>query len=260
VDQPSLENPRAKLDRADEHLADLQIEADAYREREPYSVATEFHPDGFVIARLRLREPPPLRLGLILGDALSNWRSAFDNLAYQLILLGGRTPGKRETIGFPIFDKPRSFEAVGRKRIRGIRDDHADIIESLQPYPGRQGPQIGALSLLNAYVNADKHRAIHPTLMVFANAEAFARSFRREPVEAEFKLAIDPVGYGRPFEDGMELARIYFLDSVPDPPVQIQAHFPVEIAFGEDRLRLKALPSIRHHLRAIVRRFESDFP
>jgi hypothetical protein len=96
-------------------------EANAFRERNPFSVTNEERAKDLDVARLRMRESPPLRLGLLFGDVLANWRSALDNLAYQLILLNGRIPGERETIGFPLFESQRSFKAVGVKRIRGWR-------------------------------------------------------------------------------------------------------------------------------------------
>jgi hypothetical protein len=259
----SLENPRAKLARADEHFAELHAVARAFTERDPYTIDDEIRPDGLHVSRVRISEYPPARLGLLFGEVLSNWRSALDNLAYQLILLNGRTPGERETVGFPIFDKERSFHAVGVKRIRGVRAEHAAIIEGLQPYSGRQDPTVRTLGILSAYHNADKHRAIFPSLGVFVNPHEFGRSFRREPIDNEFRLWIDPVGFGRPLQDGMELAHIRLLDPLPEPPPKLEATPTAEIAFGSADLRplrLKALPTMRWHVHVAVECFASDFP
>jgi hypothetical protein len=256
----SLDNPHAKLARADEHLAELHSEAVAFGERDPYTITDEIRADRVHVARLRVTEYPPARLGLLFGEILGNWRSALDLLAYQLIRLGGRVPGERENTGFPIFDNERGFKKAGVKRIRGVRNEHAAIIESLQPYPGRQDPTARALGVLRTYRNADEHRAIHPSLGVFASAEEFAGSLRREPIDNEFRLEIDPVGIGRPLKDGMEIAHIRLLDKLPDPQPKLKADPAVEIAFGQPPLRLKALPALRRHIHITVERFATDFP
>lgn len=91
---PSLDNPRAKLGRAEEHLKALDKEARAFGEHDPNSIVRELDTrDKWVIYRIRVAEEPPVRLGLIFGDYLYNLRSALDNLVWQLVLLAGGTPG-----------------------------------------------------------------------------------------------------------------------------------------------------------------------
>jgi hypothetical protein len=71
------------------------------------------------------------------------------------------------------------------------------------------------------------------------------RNFRREPVSAEFFFEFDPVGFGKPLEDGMDVAHLRFQIAGPQPQVKMESSLPVEIACGEDGLRMKALPTIR---------------
>jgi hypothetical protein len=248
-----LTNTLAKLARADEHLHSLDCEARAFGSREPYSITTERR-DGAYLARLTIREWPPLRLGLILGDVLYNWRSALDNMIHSLVLANDQTPTRRNS--FPIFQSQGDYNTRGVKCISGVNALHATVIESLQPYPDRADAAITALSLVNAHCNADKHAAIHPTFGAFTKPEDAARSIRREPVTTEFRFEFDPVGFNKPLEDGMTVARITPIGEPPQTKPRLSIHLPVEIAFGERGLALKALPAIRWHIHAIVSKFQ----
>lgn len=252
-----LTNSRAKLGRADEHLRELQAEARAFVETDPYSVVNEEREADLDVALLRVREYPPLRLGLILGDVLANWRSALDNLANELVVLNGKDPGTATS--FPIFSKQADFDRRGRKRIKDMSEEHARIVEALQPFQNETDPTTRALVALNEHVNADKHRAINPALTAIVDAQAYAASFCREPVDTEFYFEVDPVGFRARLEDGMELAHIRWHRPVPNPKPLMAAEFPVEIAFGEKGLSLKALPMIRWHINLVVECFAPDF-
>jgi hypothetical protein len=252
-----LINPRAKLGRADEHLRELHSEARAFVETDPFSVVNEERAADLDVALLRVREYPPLRLGLILGDVLANWRSALDNLANELVVLNGNDPGKRTS--FPIFSKRADFARQGSKWIKGMSEEHARIVEALQPFQNETDPTIRALVAVNEHVNVDKHRAINPALTAIVDAQAYAASFRREPIDTEFYFEVDPVGFGARLEDGMELAHIRWHQPVPNPKPLMAAEFPVEIAFGEKGLSLKALPVIRWQINLVVECFAPDF-
>lgn len=258
---PSLEGVWAKLGRADEHLQALNAEAEAWGEREPYTVVREREADSeWEIARLRVDEPPSIQLGLIVGDFFHNLRSSLDALVAQLLLLNKRTPGKRAS--FPIFERPRDFESDGRRRLKYVRAHHVNIIESLQPYPGRNDPRVRALAAVAAYSNLDKHRAVQPALSVL-NPDPNAIVARREPLHSEFTLEVRyGGGIGQPLHDGAEIARLRIADAralTPETKVKVEIGFPFEITFGEG-LRLKAVPSIRWYIVAVVGEFVADFP
>jgi hypothetical protein len=253
----SLTNTLAKLARADEHLVALDAEARALGSREPCTVTTEREREGSYVARVGIREPPPLRLGVILGDLLYNWRSALDNMIPPLIRLNKRTPGRSSN--FPVFDNEKAFKIRGVKRLGGVSEEHAAIIESLQPFPGRTDPMIASLKLVNERCNIDKHSAIQPALIAVRDAEATARSFRRGPVTTEFMFEFDPVGFNRPLADGMVLARITPIGQAPETKPKLEADVRFELAFGDRPLSLKALPAVRSHIHAIVGCFAPAF-
>jgi hypothetical protein len=252
-----LANARAKLGRADEHLRELRSEIQSFVETEPYRVVNVERATNLDVAVLAVRDFPPLRLGLILGDILANLRSALDNLVNELALLNGKDPGT--STSFPIFSNQADFDRRGRQRIKGLTQDQVEVIEHLQPFQNDRDPTICALATVNEYVNIDKHRAIHPTLTAFRDVRGYAESFRREGIDTHLRLDIDPVGFRRELEDGLELAHIIWRDPIPDPKPRMSAEFPIEVGFGRKGLRFEALPEIRWHINLVIECFARDF-
>jgi hypothetical protein len=78
-----------------------------------------------------VREEPPRRLGVPVGDAIQNIRNALAYLVYELSPAKYRCQGRT---GFPIYDDECLFEVEGRKQIRGITGDELRLIERYQPY------------------------------------------------------------------------------------------------------------------------------
>lgn len=235
----------------------MRDEIQAFVKTEPFSVVNEERAPDLDVARIAVRDYPPLKLGLIFGDVLANWRSALDNLVNELVRLNGHDPGT--SASFPIFSDPADFAGRGKKRIRGASREHAAIIEGLQPFQNDWDPTIQALRVVNKYVNADKHRAIHATFAAITDAHGYGASFRRDGTESAFNFVVDPVGFDRELEHGLEIAHIKWQRPAPDPKPLMSAEFPVEIAFGEDGLRFQKLPEIRWHIHVAVECFAPDF-
>ena len=77
-----------KFDHAVSHLKAFEVESNAFLESDPYNNRIEFehHQDGTSTAKihfLKVKEIPT-SIGLHLGDAIRNMRSALDHLAYAL--------------------------------------------------------------------------------------------------------------------------------------------------------------------------------
>jgi hypothetical protein len=254
----SLEGIRARLAWADEHLRALFDEARDYAGREPYVVVREREPEsGWEIARFKLREEPPPRLGLILGDFLHNLHATLDNLVAQLLLVNRRTPGGRHS--FPIFEDPADFESEGRRRLKYVRSDHVRAIEKLQPYAGRNDAGPGALRGLNLYSNLDKHRTLHAAYAVL-DPRPERLVIRREPFESEVVVHVEYTSAGKPLEDGAEVARFRAESVCPQPKTKMYVEFTIEMAFGEAGLALSALPQIRAEIGNVIELFAGDFP
>src|SRR5215212_3239531 len=106
-----LEGVRLKVIRAAEHLQTLDEENRAYFEGKPYEVVHERDEErSRHVYRFHVRQPPPLRLSILVGDCFHNIRSSLDHLAWQLVLADGGTPTKR------VFPSSRTKEVFESSR------------------------------------------------------------------------------------------------------------------------------------------------
>jgi hypothetical protein len=167
---------RLKLNRANEHLGDIEALTEPLRERREYPVVESMKPQHQGPRweyRLDLSSiQPPERLPILVGDYLFNIRSALDHLAVAF------APGKyRRRVSFPIFTTDPfardetsgdylDAEAAARwlSLTSGLPDDCIAAIKALQPYEAAalhgHTAEHHALALLSAFQNADKHREL----------------------------------------------------------------------------------------------------
>lgn len=156
---PVPESVRAKLDQAKLHLNSLNAEAARYLASYPGEVVP--NPDGdpnistFVY---RQRYAVPSRINLLAGDCIQNLRSAFDYLIWELVLIAGNIPTRKNM--FPVCHTLADFkEAKRRDQLTGIVAGSEALIESLQPYTHTQ-PAEHWLAILNELANINKHRRL----------------------------------------------------------------------------------------------------
>jgi hypothetical protein len=109
-------------------------------------------------------EPSPLHLGVIVGDFLHNLRCVLDHLVWQLVELNGAKPGKHNQ--FPIFDTPKAYKEKAGRYLRGVHPDHEALIETFQPYHLDGDPSYHYLAVLRNLSDIDKHRFVHPAVIV----------------------------------------------------------------------------------------------
>jgi hypothetical protein len=125
-----------KFNRSKEQFDQLRAEIDAFYNADPrphFSLGG-FDADAWEwVERFQVREEPPLRLGVILGDCLHNLRSALDHLAWQVTRLDGGTPN--DTTQFPIASRSEEqFEAMAARRIPGLSPRHRAMVKRAQPF------------------------------------------------------------------------------------------------------------------------------
>ena len=164
----------AKIDRGFEHLAELEAEVGAFFRDKPYRIVHK--PDkkpGWHVAVFRIDREPPIRLGLVAGEAFGQFRSALDHLMSQLIIIRRpQTAGKTHE-NFPICDERVKFMGASgngpSSRIRkAVRPAHFALVKSLQPYqPVKRDPtgrlsEQAALALIQWFTNLDKHELVRP--------------------------------------------------------------------------------------------------
>jgi hypothetical protein len=165
---PDLESARRKLDRANEHVVEIQREITRWGKLQanglPFRQTTEYDAQltGLWIKVESIADPPPI-LSLILGDALSNARSSLDHAAWQMVQHGTSTnlkPGDEHKVYFPIFDTLDEFNRILPERLPGLRPAEEAIVRRYQPYT-RGNPLEHPLAVLREFSNSDKHRNIH---------------------------------------------------------------------------------------------------
>jgi hypothetical protein len=146
---------RRKLIRANEHLESIReaLVRCAYGDCE---IVPEQDADTNIgLLRLRLPKPPGC-LSPLIGDFLFNARASLDHLVWQLV---ESTPARKHTVKnmFPICSTPEAFaDQVRRHRLDGVPEKAPAIVETLQPYFGRNNP----LRRMADLHELDKHRML----------------------------------------------------------------------------------------------------
>jgi hypothetical protein len=225
---------RIKVQRAREHIRDLEIEVRSFLGTNPYRVGTKRDPQTrrliYYLVEVR---PVPERIGAIVGDVLQNLRSALDHLAYQLFRRG---PGITDSspaghVYFPISDDAAKHQTGSQGKVHGMGQDAIDAIDATRPYKGGND----ALWHLHKLNNIDKHRFVITVGTAFCSLDLGAHAFEKlaelvpalakmEPLHAFFK----PGDRMFPLKVGDEL----FIDA-PDAKENQKMQFRFEVAFGE---------------------------
>jgi hypothetical protein len=270
----SLESPRLKLGRADEHLDVLDEELRVFFKSYAYPKLLEHTLDGpwhVVLANPPAKPlPPPPRLSLICGDAIQNLRAALDHLVWQLVLLEGNRPGGWTK--FPITTHVNDFNSSVRvpkdpkkhpSPLQGITvdSDAWTLIEEAQPYKGGQmgkDPAIHELSFLAFLSNTDKHRTLMSQL-VFPGRATLRDiiDFNPDASIVEYRVPNQPLS----LIEKTEVIRVRFLEPGPDPQVRVKRKLPVQPTFGDrtKQVQLFTIKHIRGHVRRFIDRFERFF-
>jgi hypothetical protein len=151
-----FESAYQKVERADQHITDLQVACDTFTNRLQNFGFYVDRQSNEMIVEVRLNEPIPTGLPLIIGDAVHNLRTALDHATWELI---GIDSGKQNrSLAFPARRVRDDFEAVC-SQMATPRDDTKEFFAAFETYPTGQGENLFGLNLLN---NADKHQILTP--------------------------------------------------------------------------------------------------
>lgn len=101
--------------------------------------------------------------GLLIGDAIHNFRGALDHLVWQLALEHheGRRPPDHRRIQFPILQRAADFKQ--RFPSLQVAAEHEPILARFQPYRGGHGKHLARLRDLS---NEDKHQVLTPLVLL----------------------------------------------------------------------------------------------
>lgn len=226
MSEDRLRGPRLKIERADEHIRELETAIKRFHESNPYEIVREVNAKtGDLEYWVRLRALPPARLASITGDAIHNLRSALDLLWCQLVEARGKTVAQSDT--FVISASRNKFEAAFKGVKQRIPGPARATIDALKPYDGGHD----GLWRLHQLDVIDKHRLL---LAVFASNEAVILTMKMTVPWQEEPIAFPPLGLrpaDRRVEDGTVLYRVPVGQDVSE--IHEEPQFRIDIALDE---------------------------
>lgn len=226
-----LDSIYAKIDRASEHIRNLNAEINTLIDGDAYRIVSEPEGDARKSSIRVIGTEPPLRLAVVAGEIVHQLRSSLDHLVCQLAIANGK-PVKRSH-QFPICDTPGKFKAACKRgNIKGLSASARSLIEGRQPYKKGEDIKKNFLYLLREMDDADKHRLL-PVVAALANVlelrigdDSGVRP-KDDPIQI---VGLDPPKKAqRPTREGTEIQRIYFGD--PEPNVKVTGKPVVEVVF-----------------------------
>jgi hypothetical protein len=206
VDDVDLTGVQGKLRRAEAHLRTLHEAVVAYLGPALEMVSYPcVEPVGVSFYAL-VNEPPPVDLGVILGDFVHNLRSALDHLMWQVVIMRGATPGRWTQ--YPIYDTPAEFErrvtrpaAEGKKSpMLGCPPWVVAWIETGQPYQQPEEGKVHTLAILRDFSNTDKHQVLHAAV---AAVQLEMPTVHHATVQGHLDVLAGPI------RDGAPIARLH---------------------------------------------------
>lgn len=224
---------RQKLSRARTHITEIEKLISAYIKRRPFSwVTADSEEDGCTDIRLKIDEPIPLEIAVVVGDALHNMRSSLDNLASALAVHNGVTSNSiLRNVYFPIGQNKKDFEDACTSLVPFIGQSSASAVSKTEVFIGGKGE---VLKRLGEMSNADKHRLLIPTVPAmegtlrigFADSEPLPADF-----EGEVEFCLGELGNGKiPAKDG-DLLLTYRQASDPRFFISYQPALTVSLDF-----------------------------
>ncbi len=166
-----LEAHLLRLGRAYGHLETMGELIEAFLEENRYRLRDDFQFDEgswwYVGFTVEWPDPSP-EWGLLIGEAMHQFRSTLDNLVWSLVSANEERPS--DTSAFPICSSEGDWikRVVHTRRgkdtsppLMGVSDDAFDAIHDRQPYKRRKNAKRHPLAILNWLSNVDKHQVAH---------------------------------------------------------------------------------------------------
>lgn len=211
---------RVKVERAKQHLRDLEVARNSFINGNPYRIEREYDPQtGYNTYRVFDIQTPPAEIGLLAGDVIHNLRSALDHLAYQLVYVNGATHSKQTA--FPIWDSDSEYNAQRARRVKGMAQSAIDAIDASEPYQGGKGAGLWVLHYLDI---ADKHHALLTPLINVTEASFTIPGFWERDYKGVGGVAFP--NFGKSLKDGDVVA-------IREATMDNDMNLTLDIAFTE---------------------------
>lgn len=219
-----LDGANLQLNRALEHFETLQASISEFLNADGYLPVQEFDPESRRnLFRLTIRQKPPAKWGVLIGECTGAMRAALNYLAWELsILYSGDPPPRANRIEFPIFYDRGDYSALAGPKIDAIDPSQRAIIESLQPYHRSPDPSQHPLWLLHKLRNDHDHRRLHLAAAATNDAGFLIGQFGG-PYNAYIRGGI--------LEDGAVIG--WLEPHTPEPIVDVHFEVVVDVAFAQ---------------------------
>ncbi len=153
-----FENSRLKIQRGNEHIKQLKLLVECYVTDNPYRIAINSDAQGGITVAVKSSAPMPSAIGLVIGDAIHNLRTALDHATWELIGIDNGTQDRWTKLPASATGKV-DYESACRG-LKTPREDTKQFFVDLEVYSGSRSP----LYPLHVLDNTDKHMVLLPLL------------------------------------------------------------------------------------------------
>jgi hypothetical protein len=253
----------SKFSRAYEHLQQIDNRIRWFLDMKPYRFVREYkpepdhpNPDRFYQLVMHAPVAPPHELPALIGDCLMNFRSALDHLIYDVALKHTKRTeiADEKRLQFAIYDNAGQFTSWEGEMVKKnlLPPDVLGRLKSFQPYQGwDQEPTTlerhlsrNTLWILNALVNADKHRAFMPVTQLYVESLTVASRLPGLPT----------VAITGSFKHGDVIFPYAWHADTPDVELSLQNDLAPDVAFGDEwPARGMPVSLLLHHLGEHIR-------
>lgn len=190
-----------KLQRAHEHLKELEARVAGWRDTAGRSVFGESDPEdpGYQIFYFQNDPIPAETLSSTIGDVVHNLRASLDHLCFELAtaFTGRLSPKQAAAATFPIHRNEGDFRSAASELLGLVGSEAAAIIQRLQPCYTRpdKGPEWDLLWQLQEMAAADQREvpAVVNTVVGRWSLEAIV-PMDFDPAGVWFRTGIPPKG------------------------------------------------------------------
>lgn len=266
-----LEAHLLRLGRAYGHLETLADHMDEFVEEHRDLLADEFHlEDGawwYIVHTVEWPDPSP-EWGLLIGEAMHQFRATLDNLVWSLVEANDSKPS--DTCAFPIcstqIDWTRRVLHTRRTRdpnspLVGVSEEAFAAIDDRQPYKRGNDAKRHPLAKLNRLNNVDKHQVAHTLTLTSPEKSpiVYFRSDGGELLLRDFRLSSGKRLHG---ETKIEMFRVRlprtFVRARDAEKVHVE-DIGIEVAISPRRYVLRDLQEIAREVTVILNDFAARF-
>jgi hypothetical protein len=177
---------KLRIERAKEHLNDLEAQINSFFGEKPYTRVVEPDPNGtHEIHKLRLTKPFPFRWRILATEIIEHLRASLDHATWATGYLSTRNPDIQQ-VAFPFGETLSDLDNSMRRRSKNLPPEIQALLRTFQPYKGGND----LLFDLNDMCNLSKHALIAFIANAIADGEIRGSGWA-EPIDLYDPLTLD---------------------------------------------------------------------